>query len=65
MEWSGTALMNYGGGCGGGKMWSKADLWRKPERERLRVRTERENEEKRRDVEEERTGRKDRFFDRL
>jgi hypothetical protein len=33
MEWSGTALMSYGGGCGGGKMWSKADLWKKPERE--------------------------------
>jgi hypothetical protein len=29
MEWSGTALMSYGGGCGGGKMWNEADLWRK------------------------------------
>ncbi len=42
MEWNDTALMSYGGGCGGGKMWSKADLWRKPKWEnRGRRRTER------------------------
>ncbi len=29
MEWSGVALMSYGGGCGGGKMQNEANLWRK------------------------------------
>jgi hypothetical protein len=33
MEWSGTALMSYGGGCGSRKMQNEADLWRKLERE--------------------------------
>jgi hypothetical protein len=26
MEWSGAALMSYGGGCGGGKMLNEASL---------------------------------------
>ncbi len=33
MEWSGAALMSYGGGCGDGKMLNEASLWRKLERE--------------------------------
>jgi hypothetical protein len=46
MEWSGTALMSYGGGCGGGKRWSKADLWRKLRREtgKKKNRTKREHQ---------------------